>query len=122
MQAFRTSITPEFANEMWKEFAAGQGPRISSLMELHSATAEGADVVVTAGSNAQMEALDEIRIPFARFLIEKTGNTGIQFKLLRGEMQETERRPYTDKEKLDFMLKKHPEWQEMIEKLHLRLP
>jgi hypothetical protein len=39
-----------------------------------------------------------------------------------GEIQVVERRPYTDKEKLDFLVKKHPALGEALESLHLRLP
>jgi len=35
---------------------------------------------------------------------------------------ETTRRPYTDREKLDFLVEKHPLLQEVLEKLKLRLP
>jgi len=109
-------------NAIWNEFASKQGPRIASLMKLLSGRLEGNVMVVTAGSQAQLDSLDEIKISFNRYLIEKTGDSNLVFKPEKGEVKESERRPYTDREKLDFLLKKHPDWQEMIEKLHLRLP
>lgn len=115
-------LSNEMANAIWLEFASGQGPRISSLMKLLSARVEGTDMIVTAGSMEQLESLEEIRMPFTRFVLAKTNEKILRFLVERGEVKDTERRPYTDKEKLDYMLKKHPEWQEMIEKLHLRLP
>ena len=39
-----------------------------------------------------------------------------------GEVEVQERRPYTDKEKLDYLIKKHPGLGEALESLHLRLP
>ena len=39
-----------------------------------------------------------------------------------GEIQVVERRPYTDKEKLEFLVKKYPALGEALESLHLRLP
>jgi hypothetical protein len=39
-----------------------------------------------------------------------------------GKIEVQERRPYTDKEKLDYLVKKHPGLAEALESLHLRLP
>jgi hypothetical protein len=39
-----------------------------------------------------------------------------------GKIEVQERRPYTDKEKLDYLTKKHPGLAEALESLHLRLP
>jgi hypothetical protein len=112
----------EQINALWLEYAAEQVPRITNLMKLFEIQLEGTEIFVTIGSKAQRDLMEEIRMPFWRFLREKCG-TGISaFRIEQGEVKETERRPYTEKEKLVFMLKKHPEWQEMIDKLHLRLP
>ncbi len=80
------------------------------------------EVVVKVASAAQQDAIEDIRIDFVRFISQKT-NGQIQSLLIeKGVAEITERKPYTEKEKLEYMLSKNPQWKEVIEKLSLRLP
>ncbi len=108
-------------NQMMSEFSATQSSRVGGLIKSVLYALDGSQVVVTVSSKAQELAMEDIRIPLLHFLLKKSRNTINNVITVLGEVEETEKRPYTDKEKLDYFLKKHSELNEVIEKLHLRL-
>ncbi len=108
-------------NQMMSEFSATQSSRVGGLIKSVLYALDGSQVVVTVSSKAQELAMEDIRIPLLQFLLKKSRNTINNVITVLGEVEETEKRPYTDKEKLDYFLKKHSELNEVIEKLHLRL-
>lgn len=83
---------------------------------------EGQEVVAVTSATAQMDALEEIRFSFNKYISGASQGRLLTLRIEKGAAPQTERRPYTEKEKLDAMLKLHPEWQEVIERLQLRLP
>ena len=82
---------------------------------------EGQEVVVTVSGESQATSLDDMRIPFNQFLAENGWNA-YKMRIEKGQVKETGKRPYTDKEKLDFLIQKNSQWQDLIQKLQLRLP
>lgn len=107
--------------KMMEEFSLSQSSRVSGLIKSILFHLEGQQVVFTVSSKAQELAMEDIRIPMLQFLLKRSRNTINNVITVLGAVEETEKRPYTDKEKLDFFLKKHKDLSTVIEKLHLRL-
>ena len=108
-------------HQMMEEFSLSQSSRVSGLIKSILFHLEGQQVVFTVSSKAQELAMEDIRIQMLQFLIKKSRSTINNVLVVMGAVEETEKRPYTDKEKLDFFLKKHKDLSTVIEKLHLRL-
>ncbi len=108
-------------HQMMEEFSLSQSSRVSGLIKSILFHLEGQQVVFTVSSKAQELAMEDIRIPMLQFLIKKSRNTINNVLVVMGAVEETAKRPYTDKEKLDYFLKKHKDLSTVIEKLHLRL-
>jgi len=66
--------------------------------------------------------MEEIRIPLLQFIHKNYAYPVKGMEVELGVVEQGERRPYTDKEKLDFLIKKHPDLAKTIEDLQLRLP
>jgi len=107
--------------EIMDEYCNTQSQRVSGLIKSISYSLNNSDLILTVSSKAQELAVEDLRIPLLQHLLKVSRNTITNVLCVMGEVVETERRPYTDKEKLDFFLKKHPELSTAIEKLHLRL-
>jgi DNA polymerase-3 subunit gamma/tau len=108
-------------HQMMEEFSLSQSSRVSGLIKSILFHLEGQQVVFTVSSKAQELAMEDIRIPMLQFLIKKSRSTINNVLVVMGAVEETAKRPYTDKEKLDYFLKKHKDLSTVIEKLHLRL-
>lgn len=117
-----TAVSADELNAWWLEFSNMQGVRISSLMKAITPKVEGTEVVAVISATAQMDALEDIRFAFNKFINGISGGRLQALRIEKGELPDDGRRPYTEKEKLDAMIARHPEWQEMIEKLQLRIP
>jgi hypothetical protein len=70
----------------------------------------------------QFVAIEEIKTELTQEIISLSNNRYNSISIELGEVTETARKPYTDKEKLDFLVDKHPMLQNAIDKLQLRLP
>lgn len=106
----------------WMEFAGQCSPRISSLMKTVNIRLNGTEAVAETGSSSQTGALEEIRIEFVRFITKYSGGKIASLKF--EQVQATEgnaRKPYTEKEKLEFLINKNPKLKETIERLNLRI-
>jgi hypothetical protein len=106
----------------WIDFSQTAGVRASSLMKALTPELQENEVVVKVASAAQQDAIEDIRIDFVRFISQKTNGQIQSLRIEKGVAEITERKPYTEKEKLEYMLSKNPQWKEVIEKLSLRLP
>ncbi|MEK0421923.1 MAG: hypothetical protein EBV15_03220 [Bacteroidetes bacterium] len=115
-------VSQETLNYCWHEFSQSAGVRTSSLMKAITPVLQGSEIVVTIASAAQQDAIEDVRMDFIRFISQKTHGAIQSLRIEKGAAEITDRKPYTEKEKLDFMLSKNPEWKEMIDKLGLRLP
>lgn len=125
----KTAPTDEWANAIpettllgwWQEFIETQSVRTASLMKTLRPRQEGDKVIVTVPPKKD-EMLEAVKFPFNRFISEVSDGKLQSMVIEIGEIEETERRPYTDKEKLDYLMKRHPELDDIIKKLGLRLP
>ena len=107
--------------KLMEEFSASQSSRVGGLIKSILFKEDGSQVIVTVSSRAQELAMEDIRIPMMQFLMKRSRNKYNNVITVLGEVAETEKRPYTDKEKLDYFLKKHSDLADVLEKLHLRL-
>lgn len=115
-------IGQDLLNRLWLEFSHTAGVRASSLMKAITPVLNGNEIVVTVASAAQQDAIEDIRMDFIRYASQKIQGQIQSLRIEKGAAEITDRKPYTEKEKLEFMLSKNPEWKEMIDKLGLRLP
>lgn len=115
-------VDKELLKQFWIDFSHTAGLRASSLMKAMTPDLQGTEVVVTVATASQQDALEDIRIEFVRFVSEKTQGQIQSMRIEKGAAEMTERKPYTEKEKLEYMLTKNPQWKEVIDKLGLRLP
>ncbi len=117
------AVTSEQLNNAIQQFTSTQSARVSSALKLltYSLTAENC-LKIVLGSKAQEGLIEEVRALLIQFL-NKTlpvKVTGLETEL--AELENTERRPYTDREKLEYLTKKHPLLAKTIEDLQLRIP
>ncbi len=115
--------TPEQLNSAIQQFISTQGTRISSALKLltYSMNSEGM-LHVVLGSKAQEGLLEEVRPVLIQFLNKNLSAKVIGMETSLAELENSERRPYTDREKLEFLSKKHPLLAKTIEDLQLRIP
>jgi hypothetical protein len=104
------------------EIVRKQGPRIAGLLnsiktELHDETLK-----FIVSSKMHIHTIEEIRLELLRELNQLSNGRIKHILAEMGEVEAVSRKPYTDKEKLEFLMSKHPLLQEAIEKLQLRLP
>jgi hypothetical protein len=74
----------------------------------------------TSGQESIIEEIKPQMMQFLKLRLKPNPVKNIGWEM--GEIQVVERRPYTDKEKLEFLVKKYPALGEALESLHLRLP
>lgn len=115
--------TPEQLNSAIQQFISTQGTRVSSALKLltYSINSEGM-LHVVLGSKAQEGLLEEVRPVLIQFLNKNLSAKVIGMETSLAELENSERRPYTDREKLEFLSKKHPLLAKTIEDLQLRIP
>ena len=119
----RVTVSSEQLNSAIKQFISTQGARVSSALKLltYSLTSENS-LKIVLGSKAQEGLIEEVRASLIQFLNKNlpVKVTGLETEL--AELENTERRPYTDREKLEYLTKKHPLLAKTIEDLQLRIP
>jgi len=104
-------------------FYQTQSPRILTCLKSLKYRLNEEQLLIELSTSGQESIIEEIKPQMMQFLKSRlkpnpVKNIGWEM----GEIQVVERRPYTDKEKLDFLVKKHPALGEALESLHLRLP
>ncbi len=110
-------------NLVWQNFIATQTPRIATSLKLVTYSMDEDGILkIIIGSKAMEGLMEEIRIPLLQFIHKNFANPVKGMEVELGVVEQGERRPYTDKEKLDFLIKKHPDLAKTIEDLQLRLP
>ncbi len=110
------------AESIMLQIANDKTPRIASLLKSVKCDLVNHAMNITVSSKLHLVALEELRIELTQDLNRISNGTIKEFTLEMGEVEYTSKRPYTDKEKLDFLAEKHPKLKEAIEKLQLRLP
>ncbi len=109
-------------HEMVERIISTKSPRMSNLLKSVKFDFEGSDLKLIVQSKMHFVAIEEIKVELTQEIISLSNNRYNSVSIELGEVTETARKPYTDKEKLDFLLDKHPMLQNAIDKLQLRLP
>ncbi len=110
-------------DEAYIGFHQTQSPRISTCLKSLNYRMNEGQLVIELSTSGQESIMEEIKPQFMQFLKARLISNPVKnIGWEMGEIQVVERRPYTDKEKLDYLVKKHPTLGEVLELLHLRLP
>jgi DNA polymerase-3 subunit gamma/tau len=118
-----SSISNKNINEAWVEFYQSQTTRVLTCLKSLKYEHLGNQLIITLNASHQESIIDEIRPTLMQMLKNQVPHLAIQSIVsVMGEIEVQERRPYTDKEKLEYLIKKHPGLGEALESLHLRLP
>lgn len=102
-------------------FCQSQSSRVIGLIRAVKFSLQENQLVITYSSRSQELALEDIRIELTQFMLSESKGQIQSILIVQGAVDFLEKRPYTDKEKLDFLMSKHDDLKEVIEKLHLRL-
>ena len=118
-----SSISNKNIDEAWMEFYQSQTTRVLTCLKSLKYEHLGNQLIITLNASHQESIIDEIRPTLMQMLKNQVPHLAIQSIVsVMGEIEVQERRPYTDKEKLEYLIKKHPGLGEALESLHLRLP
>ena len=118
-----SSISNKNIDEAWVEFYQSQTTRVLTCLKSLKYEHLGNQLIITLNASHQESIIDEIRPTLMQMLKNQVPHLAIQSIVsVMGEIEVQERRPYTDKEKLEYLIKKHPGLGEALESLHLRLP
>lgn len=118
-----SSIVNKSIDEAWVEFYQSQTTRVLTCLKSLKYEHAGNQLIITLNASHQEGIIDEIRPTLMQLLKNQVPQLAIQSIVsVMGEVEVQERRPYTDKEKLEYLIKKHPGLGEALESLHLRLP
>jgi len=110
-------------DEFWVDFYQTQTPRVLTCLKGLKYGIEEEQLVITLNASHQDGIIEEIRPLMMQAIKKQVAHLKIQsIQTVMGKIEVQERRPYTDKEKLDYLVKKHPGLAEALESLHLRLP
>ena len=118
-----SKVVYQTLDEAYAGFYQTQSPRILTCLKSLKYRLNEEQLLIELSTSGQESIIEEIKPQMMQFLKSRlkpnpVKNIGWEM----GEIQVVERRPYTDKEKLDFLVKKHPVLGEALESLHLRLP
>ncbi|MFN5215805.1 MAG: DNA polymerase III subunit gamma/tau [Bacteroidota bacterium] len=110
-------------DEFWVDFYQTQTPRVLTCLKGLKYGIEEGQLVITLNASHQDGIIEEIRPLMMQAIKKQVAHLKIQsIQTVMGKIEVQERRPYTDKEQLDYLVKKHPGLAEALESLHLRLP
>jgi len=110
-------------DEFWVDFYQTQTPRVLTCLKGLNYGIEEEQLIITLNASHQDGIIEEIRPLMMQAIKKQVAHLKIQsIQTVMGKIEVQERRPYTDKEKLDYLVKKHPGLAEALESLHLRLP
>ena len=116
------SVFPLDADALRLKLVDCFGMRIGTLLKSIKSKIETDTLIFVVTGKMQESFLEELRPDILHELRGLTNSAISKFSFEFEETSETSRKPYTDAEKLNFLLEKHPLLQEAVEKLKLRLP
>ena len=110
------------ADSLRLSLAEALGIRLGALLRsIQSKIVDNKFIFVISG-NMQEASIEEIRPEIRQKLQTLTQGQILNFEYEIVESVDISRKPYTDAEKLNFLMEKHPLLLEAVEKLKLRLP
>lgn len=108
---------------LWAKFYQSQSPRILTCLKSLQYELSANQLLITLNSTNQEGIIDEIRPALMRMFNVEGQHLGVKsLETVIGKLEVQERRPYTDREKLDYLINKHSGLAEALESLNLRLP
>jgi hypothetical protein len=117
---------PAYAKEQlkeWvKEFFSGKSKMVATAFKGVDPRLEGGFIHVVIDTGMGLDHFTEVKREFAGFIREKTGGEIQGLKIDKGEVKGGDKRPYTDKDKLEFLMKKEPKLGDLLKKLDVRQP
>lgn len=114
------SISESQLQQWWTEFGETQTQGVASFLNTLKPTIVQGEVCITILAIKE-EMVEKMRYPFNRFIQEKSDGRLSKLQIRIGEPEKVERRPYTDKEKLEYLVNKHPKIADVMDKLKLKL-
>lgn len=115
-------LSLESVKAAWMTWCAKQSPRINGSLSQAELSLTDREIQAAFTAAHVKEILEEVRSDLMPYLIKelKTKGLTVSFQLLEREGET--RRPYTDKEKLEYLMDKHPKLKEVVDLLNLRIP
>lgn len=110
------------ANQLRLKLSEAFGMRIGTLLKSVGTKIDSETLVFLVSGKLQEEALEEKRPELLKEIKRLTQSKISQFAFELTAQVDSTRKPYTDVEKLEFLVQKHPLLADAIEKLKLRLP
>ena len=110
------------ANQLRLKLSEAFGMRIGTLLKSVGTKIDSETLVFLVSGKLQEEALEEKRPELLKEIKRLTQSKISQFAFELTAQVDSTRKPYTDVEKLEFLVQKHPLLADVIEKLKLRLP
>lgn len=110
------------ANQLQLKLSEAFGVRIGTLLKSVGIKIEGETLCFLVSGKLQEEALEEKRPELLKEIKRLTQSKISQFAFEVTVHVDSVKKPYTDLEKLEFLVQKHPLLADVIEKLKLRLP
>ncbi len=104
----------------WGLFVSKQKISISSFLKSLTPEIKGDSIVITVPNISKEEALESIRPEFAKFISTLTKGEILRLNIEVGASVVTESKPYTDKEKLEYLMKKYPKLADFVKKMEIR--
>jgi len=113
-------FTQEQLTKKWKEFVLKMSDRPSLCSALSNVPklTEGNKLVLTIGNSVQEEDIRLIKPELVSWLRNVLKNSGIELTTVLGKI-ESERTIFSDSEKLQMMMQKNPELNELKQKFNL---
>lgn len=118
----QTNLSIEQVNAVWKRWCLMQSPRINSSLSQAELSLKELDIQASFSAAHIKEILEEVRQDLVSYLQKELQTRGLTVSFHRVEKEGESRRPYTDKEKLDFLMEKHPKLKDVVDLLNLRIP
>ncbi len=116
------TLTLDLIKSEWSTWCSKQTPRINGSLSQADLSWQDKEIKAAFSAAHVKEILEEVRSELIPYLQKKLGTTGLGVSFVLTEKEREGRRPYTDKEKLDYLMEKHPKLKEVVDLLNLRIP
>ena len=116
------TLTLDQIKSTWSNWCSNQTPRISGSLSQADLAWQDKEIQAAFSAAHVKEILEEVRSDLIPFLQRELGIRDLGVSFVLKETESEARRPYTDKEKLDYLMEKHPKLKEVVDLLNLRIP
>ncbi len=109
--------------EAWKAYTASikkDKPRVFATLDNNPPMEENGVFRITLNSDAQLENFrSNIRPALLTYICRSTGMEGVKIEAVLAEAEARKKKVYTDKDKLEFLVKKNPDMTEFYSRFSL---